>query len=259
MKQSRSLFSVMPWLNPHTWQTDRPGKYTGLFCLTLGFFLISLFCSACSNPFGGANASGTPGSAQQALDKISWCGTPSMVFRDEGAVAPTVTPTATAPAKATATATSTSSTPVAGPGTPSTVTSWSVVKSKLGFTVYLPTSLARGSCLVSAQATIHDPIYGGEGSFTIGYLLPDHTSLSLSETPLLKSLDATFQCNSSSAATPTSNSTPSPTPTTSATPNQLCSGAKNTTSIVIAGPGSVAHVQQIFDNLQPDVTWIPAS
>ncbi|MGH2510440.1 MAG: hypothetical protein ACRDHZ_23950, partial [Ktedonobacteraceae bacterium] len=194
---------------------------------------------------------------QQALNKIGWCATPSMVFRDEGAVTPTATATTTA--TVTATPTSTSSTPVAGPGTPSTITNWSVVRSKLGFTVYLPASLPRGSCLVSAQATIHDPIYEDEGSFTIGYLLPDHTSLSISETPLMKALNATFQCNSSGAPTSASGGTPATTPTPNTTSSQLCSGARNTTSIVIAGPGTAAHVQQIFTALQPNVTWIPGT
>jgi hypothetical protein len=263
MKKSLSFFSVVHWLPTRTLKTgsvaSHSGKYASLFGLALSFFLMSLFFSACSNPFGGGNASVTPSaSAQQALNKIGWCATPLMVFRDEGAV--TGTPTATSTATATATATRTNSTPVAGPGTPSTITSWTVVKSKLGFTVYLPTTLPHGSCLVSAQATIHDPIYSGEGSFTIGYLLPDHTSLSISETPLMQSLDATFQCNSSSTPPPTSKGTPSVTPTVSSTPlSQLCSGAKNTTSIVIAGPGNVTHVQQIFNGLQPNITWIPAT
>ncbi|MEO7019522.1 MAG: hypothetical protein ABI234_05170 [Ktedonobacteraceae bacterium] len=266
MKKSLFLSYVVRWLNTRTLKTDRAtrrlGKYAGLFCLAMGLFLMSMFFSACSNPFGGGGktvSSVTPTvSTQQVLNTISWCAKPLMVFRDEGAATPTATATSTS-STPTATATSTSGTPAAGPGTPSTVTSWSVVKSRLGFTVYLPASLPHGSCLVSAQATIHDSIYGGQGSFTIGYLLPDHTSLSISETPLIKSLDTTFQCNPNSPATPTSNSTPTTTPTVSPTLSQLCSGAKNTTNIVIAGPGNVAHLQQIFTGLVPDITWIPAS
>ncbi len=263
MKKSLSLSYVVRRLNTRTLKigraTRRSGKYAGLFCLAMSLFLMSIFFSACSNPFGGGGktVSVTPTvSTQQMLNTISWCAKPLMVFRNEGAATPTATATNTS---STPTATATSSTPAAGPGTPSTVTSWSVVKSSLGFTVYLPASLPHGSCLVSAQATIHDAIYGGQGSFTIGYLLPDHTSLSISETPLIKSLDTTFQCNPNSSATPTSNSTPTTTPTVSPTLSQLCSGAKNTTNIVIAGPGNVAHLQQIFTSLLPDITWIPAS
>jgi hypothetical protein len=240
--------------------------------LAAGIFLMCLFLSACS-AFGGAAATPTP--STKALAKIGWCSRESMLFRDEGATAtPATTTTATATASATGTATSTatatvttsstssSGTPGAGAGTPQTVTDWSLVKANLGFTVYLPATLPNGSCLVSAQATIHDPIFGG--NFTIGYLLPDHTSLSLSEAPL-KSQSASFQCNSTAAGTtPTAGSTPAkatptPTPTPAANPSQLCSGAKDTTNIVLSGPGTTSQLQQIFDNLKPDINWIPAS
>lgn len=246
-----------------------PGKRLG-FWLATGLFFLCLLVNACSNPFDGTG-SATPTSSTQALAKISWCTKPLMVFRDEGAITPTVTATATGTATGTATATGTTSTtpsttgtpggtatttPTAGPGTPQTVTSWSLVKANLGFTIYLPATLPNGSCLLSAQATIHDPIFGG--SFTIGYLLPDHTALSLSEAPL-KSQQITFQCNpTGSVTTPTAGTTPTPvvTPTTSSA--QLCSGARGTTNIVLSGPGTAGHLQQIFNNLQPDVNWIPA-
>ena len=190
-----------------------------------------------------------------------------MVFRDEGAAPPAATATATATATASATVTPTgtgtasaTSTPATGAGTPQTVTDWSLIKANLGFTVYLPASLPSGSCLVSAQATIHDPIFGG--SFTIGYLLPDHTSLSLSEAPL-KSQNTTFQCNATgTTTTPTTSGTPAkatPIPTPTTTTGQLCSGAKSTTNIVLSGPGTADHLQQIFNGLQPDINWIPAS
>jgi hypothetical protein len=174
-----------------------------------------------------------------------------MVFRDEGAASAT-TPQATTTATATATATTT---PQTGAGTPQTITDWSIVKANLGFTVYLPGTLPTGSCLVSAQATIHDPIFGG--SFTIGYLLPDHTSLSLSEAPL-KTQNASFQCNPTNT-TPTTSGKGTPVASPTQAPNQLCSGAKDTTNIVISGPGSVDHLQQIFNSLQADVNWVPAS
>lgn len=254
-------------------RTQKPGEITGRaiqrlgLSLAAGIFLGCLFLSACSSPFGGAAP--TPTSATQSLTKISWCAKPLMVFRDEGATAPAATATTTATATATTSASSTptgtstasaSGTPTAGPGTPQTVADWSQVKADLGFTVYLPKSLPNGSCLVSAQATIHDPIFGG--SFTIGYLLPDHTSLSFSEAPL-KSQNTTFQCNSTgSSVTPTASvhaakATPSPTPT--ATSSQLCSGAKTTTNIVLSGPGTTDHLQQVFNSLQPDINWIPAA
>lgn len=249
------------------WAGARPG-----LSLAIGIFLGCLLLSACANPFGGA-ATSTPTPATQALEKISWCTSPLMVFRDEGATTPAGTATATATASPVATATATGSptstgtasasgTPTAGPGTPQTITDWSLVKANLGFSVYLPGTLPRGSCLVSAQATIHDPIFGG--NFTIGYLLPNHASLSFSEAPL-KLQNTTFQCNPTGASTtPTPaisktpvTATPSPTPTTN--PGQLCSGARNTTNIVLSGPGTTAQLQQIFNSLQPDINWIPAS
>lgn len=233
----------------------RTSKRLG-FSLAAGIFLVCIFLSACSTPFGGAPS--TPTASVQALNKIKWCTKPLMVFRDEGAVTPTVTATTTSGTSTptvTATASTPASTPTIGLGTPQTVTDWSLVKANLGFTVYLPTTLPAGSCLVSAQATIHDPIFGG--SFTIGYLLPDHTPLSFSEAPL-KSQNTTFQCNpTNSTSTPTASKA---TPTaTGSTPGQLCSGAKSTTNIVLSGPGTTAHLQQIFNSLQPNSNWIPAT
>lgn len=250
---------------------ERTSRLPGRASLSLaaGLLLVSMLFSACSGLFGGGPSS-TPTPSTQPLSHIGWCAKPLMVFRDEGAITPvptatgTVTPAGTATATGTATSTQTPATasPTMGAGTPTTITNWSVVKANLGFTLYLPASLPGGSCLVSAQATIHDPIFGG--SFTIGYLLPDHSSLSISEAPL-KSQNTSFQCNPTSiATTPTANPTGKGTPvvaaaTPTATPNQLCSGAKNTTNIVLSGPGSESSLQQIFNNLQPNVNWIPAS
>src|SRR6266487_3848489 len=200
-----------------------------------------------------------------------------MLFRDEGAVTVAVTSSATPGITSTATSTTTitpgitattavsgtvTPTATAAPGTPRTITDWSEVEAGLGFTVYLPSMLPRGTCLVNAQATIHDPIIGG--SFTIGYLLPDHSALSLSEAPLI-SQNIAFQCNPSSGAKPQTNATPkagTPTPAPGSTqrvPLLLCSGAKDTTNIVMSARGSTDQLQQIFNNLQPHITWIPAS
>lgn len=248
MQRVFSLSHGVCWLN----------KRRNLY-LIAAFLLVWLLFSACSGLFG-STGSPTPTPSTTALNKISWCTKPLMVFRDEGAFTPTPSPTASATGTATPSSTSTATTtPSAGPGTPSTITDWSTVKANLGFTIYLPATLPTGSCLVSAQATIHDPIFGG--SFTIGYLLPDHASLSISEAPL-KSQNVTFECNSTSITTPTATAkgtataaTPSPTQTA----NQLCSGAKSTTNIVLSGPGPVSELQKTFDSLQPDVSWIPAS
>ncbi len=255
-------------------------KRAGLLAGSL--LLLLTLLSACSNPFGGSPTP-KPTASTLPLSQIKWCSQPLMFFRDEGAYTPTPQPTATGTATATATATTTATagatatasatasatatakpagSPTAGPGTPQTITSWSVVKANLGFTVYLPAQLPNGTCLVSAQATIHDPIEGG--SFTIGYLFSNNTSLSISEAPL-KSQNISFQCTGATTPTPGTTSTPTGTPATAlapsptAIPTQLCSGAKSTTNIVISGPGTVSQLQQIFMNLQPNVNWIPAS
>jgi hypothetical protein len=246
------------------------------------FLLLSnLFLASCTSLFGGGSGpTATP--SELALSQLHWCGKPSMLFRNEGAgatptttatVSPTpgVTVTVTTTAIATPGTTSTTtvgSTPTTtvtatvAPGTPSTISDWSEVEANLGFTVFLPSKLPGNTCLVNAQATIHDPIIGG--SFTIGYLLPDHSALSLSEAPLI-SQNIAFQCNPSSGATPQTNATPkagtlTPSPgATQGVPLLLCSGAKDTTNIVMSARGSTDQLQQIFNNLQPHITWIPAS
>lgn len=248
--------------------------------LALSALLAALLLVSCSNPFAssqpGATATALP--ANLPLAKLKWCGKPTMLFRDEGAVpSPTVTatatttttPTASATAGASPTVTTTtgasptataSASPTTGPGTPTTITSWNDVKANLGFSVFLPANLPRDACLVSAQATIHDPTFGG--SFLIGYLLPDHTSITLSEAPLT-SQNTTFQCSVTNgsttqhnpSATATLQRTASPTPL----PLQLCSGAKETTNIVLSARRSVEYLQQTFNTLQPNVNWIPGS
>src|SRR5437763_11934093 len=155
-----------------------PGR---LACLLLATFLLlsNLFLAACTTslPFGGSQASSTVTAtpSELAIAQLHWCGKPSMLFRDEGAVTPTATASATQEVTSTATATTTitpgitATTAVGGtvtptatvtvvPGTPRTITDWTEVEAGLGFTVYLPATLPRETCLVNAQATIHDPI-----------------------------------------------------------------------------------------------------
>jgi hypothetical protein len=253
-----------------------PGRFVCFFLAT--FLLLSnVFLAACtaSFPFGGSKSSSTATAtpSELALEHLHWCSKPSMLFRDEGVVTPTTTAsaipgvTSITPITPGITATTTvgsTQTPTAkvSPGTPRTITDWSEVQAGLGFIVYLPATLPGGTCLVNAQATIHDPIIGG--SFTIGYLLPDHSALSLSEAPLI-SQNIAFQCNPSNGTTPQANNSPKagtpivPPTTTQRVPILLCSGAKDTTNIVMSARGSLDHLQQIFQNLQPNISWMPAS
>lgn len=247
MRRSLSLSYVVRWLTTRTSQADffvnQAGKQR-IFYLATGLILAGILLGACSGPFGGsAPSTSTPSTLP--LNKLGWCAKPLMVFHDEGASTPTATATPNSPL----------GTVTPKSGGPSTISDWSVVKNSLGFPVYLPTHFPHGTCLVSAQATIHDPVLGG--SFTIGYLLPDHTSLSLSEAPL-KSQNVSFQCSPTNAVTPTAPKGSSSPATSTPPSSQLCSGAKGNTDIVLSGSGTVDHLQQIFDNLQTNVNWIPS-
>jgi hypothetical protein len=254
-------------------------QFNYAFCyLAFSTLLAGVLLAACSNPFGSSQPTPTATlTADLPLAKLHWCNKPTMLFRDEGAI-PTATATATAKTTPTATATTTPSgsptatatttpsgspTATVAPGTPTIITDWTVVKADFGFTVFLPTNLPRASCLVSAQATVHDPTFGG--SFLIGYLLPDHTSITISEAPLT-SQSATFQCNVSNSSStqksnPSATGTPQVTvsPTATPVPLQLCSGARETTNIVLSARRSIEYLQQTFNALQPDVSWIPIS
>jgi len=280
--------------------------------LAISTLLFSFFLTACSdaNPGGNSNSGPTassPSSPQVALAQLHWCGKPVMLFRDEGAPAlagtssptassSTPTPTGTITGTSTPTGTAqagTSPTPTPTPavaGTPKTISDWSQVEPNLGFTVYLPTTLPEHSCLVSALGTIHDPIFGG--SFTIGYLLPDHSSISLAEAPL-RTQSTQFQCNISTTATTSSTASvgaesietrsaerlssiyrplseaagtsfnalasPSASPTPTAIPEQICSGVMNTTNIIFSARGTTESLQKFFNALQTNVNWMPNS
>lgn len=197
---------------------------------------------ACSGSAPGGNAAstsqGTTTGNQVPLSSLHWCGKPLVVFRDEGSAA--TTPTQGVTATVTATPAST---------TPKTINDWQQVRSNLGFTVFLPSTLPAGTCLMNASATIHDPIFGG--NFTIGYLLPNHSALSLSEAPL-RSQNTAFQCSPSA--------TTSATKTAGSAKNvvQLCSGARTTTHIVFSALGATPTLKQFFQHLQADPSWMPA-
>jgi len=171
--------------------------------------LASVLLASCS----GLATSTTP---TTALAKLHWCGKPLLLFRDEGA--------GTA-------------------SNPRTITDWKQVEPSLGFAVYLPATLPEHTCLTNVSGTIHDPILGG--SFTIGYLLPDHSAISLAEAPL-RSKNATFQCS------------PAPAGTGSGAQSLVCRGAHSTTNIVFAAKGRMDELQKFFDALQSGVDWIPA-
>ncbi len=217
---------------------SRYSKYSWL-CLALFLASSMLFASCSFLGFAGTPvATSTPirkptsAPATLHLAQVPWCGKPVMVFRNLAA----------------------SGTPGISSGPATTLTDWVQVKPLLGFTVYLPTTLPNGSCLVSASGTVRDPILGG--SFVIGYVLPDHSSLTFSQAPQ-HAQSVTFQCNSTATAAPkTITSTPSSTPQATV---QICSGAHGSTNIVFSISGNTDTSQQFFNTLQPDVNWVPAS
>ena len=261
----RALYVVEQEHSPGAGGEAPRNRYQARLCLSILSLLASLVFVSCSGlNIGGTPAKVTPtvGSSQVALSQLHWCGKPLMIFRDEGAPAPSsVTPTATATTTGTPTATAGNTPTAAATATPSTnhpvtITDWSQVKPNLGFVVYLPESLQQNSCLVSASGTTHDPIFGG--SFTIGYLLPDHSSISLAEAPL-RSQSHEFQCSPATVATPHAGGTSTPAAGPAQAPLQLCSGARENTSIVFSASGTPTSLQQFFEALQPNVNWVPAS
>src|SRR6266516_2540165 len=177
----------------------------------------------------------TPTPTTTALARLHWCDKPLMVFRDLAA----------------------SGTPGVKAGNPTTITDWSVVEPRLGFTDYLPATLPTGSCLVSASGTVRDPILGS--NFVIGYILPDHSPITLSQAPQ-RSQSAAFQCSpaSDTGGTPPKTGTPKTAPV-AADPTQFCSGVRGSTNIVFSSRGKTDTLQQFFKALQPDVDWIPAT
>ncbi len=227
-----------------------------IYSVLVPLLFISLSLISCSGlNVGGASSTPTTKGVtatsasvpQVTLASLHWCGKPVLVFRDEGATkssTPTVSGTSTPAVTPTTAAT---------PGaTPKTLTDWNQVEPNLGFTVFLPPTLPQGSCLISASGTIHDPTFGG--IFTIGYVLPNHDAISLSEAPLA-SQTSTFQCSPSSSGTKSGTPTPGPT----VAPVQLCTGARSTTNIVLSARGATSALQQTFTALQPHVTWVPTN
>ncbi|GLV58834.1 hypothetical protein KDH_56640 [Dictyobacter sp. S3.2.2.5] len=217
-----------------------------LACL---LFCLSLFISACtgdsnstSRPAGGASATATP--APAALNSFNWCGKPSEIFRDQ----------ASSHAQAVA-----SKATNLGPSDdkPKMITDWNTVKQNLGFTIYLPKTLPAGTCLLNVSGSLRDPIFGS--NFTITYVLPDQNALSFSQAPV-RVKNVTFQCNVSQSSSSTSNAKAASTPATSGSqvPIQLCNGVRDQTNIVFSARGSTTTLQQLFQNLQPDVDWTPA-
>ena len=179
------------------------GWWRGLLASVALLAVLAMTLAGCS----GSSSKTT--SANPGLTTLSWCDRPYLNFVD---------------------ASSSAQTPI---------NDWTQVKSQLGFTLYLPPSLPKGSCLALAGGSIHNPIYGGQ--FSITYVLPKIGPVSFSEAPLRPGLSSKTQCIQS---TQDKNTT-------------ICVGAVANTSITIASRQPSADIEAMFGSLKPDVAWVP--
>lgn len=194
-----------------------PLAFLGALALAL---LVAL--SGCSL-FGGDSSSNNSNGV--SLNQLPWCDRPLINFQDNSTT------------------------------TQATLTSWDDVKGQLGFTTYLPTTLPKGSCLVLAGGSIHDPIFGGQ--FKITYDLPNGVPISFSEAPKRPNIPEKLTCIQGSTDLGTPVSTPaSP---SSADTTTICLGVIANTSVTIASRQSQNDVQALFQSLKANVDWVPAN
>jgi hypothetical protein len=156
--------------------------------------------------FGGPSATG-----DQSLTQISWCDSKAISFKDQSA------------------------------SSGNALTNWSDVKDQLGFTYYLPSSFPKGTCLVLAKGTIHDPVYNG-GSFGITYNLPNTGPIAFSEAPKQPNASTSVQCVQSGQDAKTN----------------ICQGVVGDTSVTIASRLSNDAIQNYFSSLKGNLPWTPA-
>lgn len=206
--------------------TRGAGSLRGSALLSWGGALALLLTLALAGCDGGGSTTGH--STAVALSQLAWCDRPIIEFQDNGTTAQTTT------------------------------SKWDKVHDQLGFTLYLPPSLPKGSCLVLAGGTIHDPIYGGHMSIT--YDLPTSGPVSFSEAPKRSNLTGKVQCTqstTSTASTSTATTASSTSTATTAASTTVCLGTISGTSVTIASRQSQADVQALFASLKADVNWVP--
>jgi hypothetical protein len=220
-------------------------RYYRVLCMVFPAFslllLIALF-TACSEATNTEENS-------VSLDKISWCNKqPTMVFMDDRVPTTSTTPVQGANTNTLGIAT----------GTPVALKNWHMLKMYLGFVVFLPTELPSGSCLLSASGSVRNAVSGS--NFALTYLLPDQTSLTIAQSPQ-RVKNSVFQCSampdlpSSSAE---SNASPQAHGTTVSNV-EFCTGTHKTTNITFSANWNQQKLAQFFQNLQPNVNWMPPS
>jgi len=122
---------------------------------------------------------------------------------------------------------------------PTILTDWQMVKSDLGFTIFLPTTFPKGTCLVKGHAIVHDQVVVSQ--FSVSYLLSGNLPLAISETPLDGTPVPTLQCL----------------PDASNKGSLECLGSIDQTSIVFDSSATDTRLQTLFKSLKPNVDWIP--
>lgn len=193
--------------------------------LSIPFLALALLVALAGCDLFGGGSTPTPTTNNVALAQLSWCDKPLIDFQDNSTT------------------------------NQATLTNWDDVKGQLGFTTYLPANLPRGSCLVLAGGSIHDPIFGGQ--FKITYDLPNGVPISFSEAPKRAEVLNKLTCSQGTSDF----GTPVATPATQ-TPGgdiSICLGAIADTSVSIASRQSQSDIQNTFKALQANVPWVPAS
>jgi len=219
--------------------TNRHTIYYNMLLVFTSYLTLCSF-TAC---FGINNSETAENSV--SLNKIAWCNNQKvMVFTDDGAA---TTPT---------TSLKGANTDTPEPATPIVLKDWNTLKTYLGFSVFLPTGLPAGSCLLSASGSIHNAI--SDSSFTLTYLLPDQTSLTITQTPQ-HDKKIPFEC-SAMPDIPSFSSTSASAMRVNGTPTagiQLCTGTHGTTNITFSVNWNKQKSQQFFQDLRPNENWIP--
>jgi hypothetical protein len=170
--------------------------------------LVLLVLAGCS--LGGTASKTTSTNTNLTAVQVPWCDTVSITFIDSGSA------------------------------TQATLSNWEVVSPQLGFTPYLPSSFPKGTCLVLAGGSVHDPVFGGR--MVITWNLPGDVPVSFSEAPKRSTLGSSLQCAPSSQQAGTS----------------ICLGTLGSTGITIASSQSSDQLQALFKSLQPNVNWVPS-
>ncbi|GCE13927.1 hypothetical protein KTT_37860 [Tengunoibacter tsumagoiensis] len=132
---------------------------------------------------------------------------------------------------------------------------WSVVKAKLGFTIFLPESLPATTCLLSASGQLRDPLFGS--NFVLTYLLEGQDAITFSQSQRSSSaspLSLRVQCSISSELTLVQQASSD---SRTGQPVQICTGVRNTTEIVLSARGTDEALQRQFSALKPGVDWLP--